>query len=44
MEIHVQIPLFPLLYLCRVFNYHFIIYTNVTHIAASNTVNDDVTN
>jgi len=45
MEIYVQIPLisiFSLFFL--VLNHDFIICINFTHVAASDTANDDVTN
>jgi len=43
MEIYVKISLISIFYFFLVFNQDFILYTDFTHIAASNAATDDVT-
>jgi len=44
MKISVKIPLIFIFYFFQVLNHDFVIYIDFTHIAASNTTTDDVTN
>jgi len=44
MEIYVKIALISIFFHFLVFNHDFVIYIDFTHVAASNTATDDVTN
>jgi len=44
MEIYVKFLYFYILSFFLIFNYDFVIYIDFTHIAASSTTSDDVTN
>jgi len=44
MEIFVKIPLMSIFYFFQVLNHDFVIYIDFTHVAASNTATNDVTN
>jgi len=44
MEIYVQIPLISIFYPFLVLNHDFVIYIDITQVAARNTATDDVTN
>jgi len=44
MEIYVKIPLISIFYFFLVLNHDLVIYSDFTHVAASDTAADDVTN
>jgi len=44
MQMYVKIPLISIFYFFLVLNHDFVIYIDFTHVAASNTATDDVTN
>jgi len=44
LEIYVKIPFISIFYFFLVLNHDFVIYIDITHVAASDRATDDVTN